>query len=85
MFMVKVSGAYSDWSQWSSCSVTCGEGKKTRTRTCTSPTPAHGGKTCTEQNLGNKEETADCTEKPCVVSSIMSSMQQNSSQNQVQA
>ncbi|MDD2647033.1 MAG: hypothetical protein PHV78_03680 [Patescibacteria group bacterium] len=32
------------WSDWSACSVSCGGG--TKTRTCTNPAPANGGKNC---------------------------------------
>ena len=41
-----VNGNWSPWSTWSSCSATCGGGKRTRTRTCTNPAPANGGKDC---------------------------------------
>ena len=33
------------WSDWGTCSLTCGGG--TQTRTCTNPTPANGGTNCT--------------------------------------
>ncbi|EDO46935.1 predicted protein, partial [Nematostella vectensis] len=54
-------GEWSDWSEWSHCSVTCGGGVISRSRECTNPEPARGGKTCP----GDDTETAqDCLE-PC--------------------
>ena len=32
------------WSKWGSCSKSCGSGSQTRT--CTNPSPAHGGSPC---------------------------------------
>ncbi|XP_035685697.1 SCO-spondin-like [Branchiostoma floridae] len=57
-----VDGGWSDWSPWSSCSVTCGNGTETRDRSCTNPAPAHGGADC----VGPDQEAQDCdTGVPC--------------------
>ncbi|XP_035658799.1 A disintegrin and metalloproteinase with thrombospondin motifs 19-like [Branchiostoma floridae] len=51
-----VDGSWSDWSPWSTCSVTCGSGTQSRTRTFTDPAPANGGAPCE----GNSQDTRDC-------------------------
>ena len=51
-----VNGGWTTWGDWSKCSVTCGGGTQTRSRSCTNPPAANGGKTC----LGLKEMTQDC-------------------------
>ena len=43
---ISVDGGFSPWSIFSKCSTDCGEGTKTRTRTCTNPEPAFGGEEC---------------------------------------
>jgi len=57
-----VNGGYTNWTI-SKCSVTCGGGVKTFTRTCTNPPPANGGKNCSE--LGPANKTASCNEQGC--------------------
>lgn len=41
-----VDGGWTTWGDWNTCSVTCGSGTQKRSRSCTNPTAAHGGKTC---------------------------------------
>lgn len=56
-----VDGDWSAWGSWGTCSLTCGVGQKTRSRTCTSPAPAYGGNNCT----GNSTDTASCNVTGC--------------------
>ncbi|KAL5247791.1 hypothetical protein ACHWQZ_G019622 [Mnemiopsis leidyi] len=58
-----VDGGYSDFGDWSECSADCGGGTQTRTRTCTNPTPAHGGDDC----AGWSYETRECNTPACPV------------------
>ncbi|XP_066923379.1 SCO-spondin-like isoform X8 [Clytia hemisphaerica] len=58
-----VDGGFSSWSSYSKCSEPCGEGEKTRSRTCTNPSPAHGGKDCS----GSKVQVSPCKVKECPV------------------
>ena len=60
-----VPGGYTEWSDWSECSKTCGDGLTERTRNCTNPAPEYGGATCAEQGLGEADEYVACNEKPC--------------------
>ena len=56
-----VHGNWADWGSWETCSLTCGTGSQNRTRTCTNPTPDHGGNPCT----GDASESQDCNTNPC--------------------
>ncbi|XP_052786176.1 coadhesin-like [Mya arenaria] len=58
-----VDGHWSDWSVWSGCDVTCGNGEHSRDRTCTYPAPAHGGLDCTGLNADRKT----CNNNPCPI------------------
>jgi type II secretory pathway pseudopilin PulG len=51
-----VNGGWSDWGSWSECFAA----QRTRTRTCTNPTPANGGSNCT----GDASETQTCGGTP---------------------
>ncbi|XP_065656134.1 uncharacterized protein LOC136081827 isoform X2 [Hydra vulgaris] len=56
-----VDGGLSEWSQFSECSATCGDGMKVRMRTCTNPTPSKNGKDC----VGPLFEVDNCTLGQC--------------------
>ena len=56
-------GGYTEWSSWSQCSATCGDGRHTRSRSCTNPPPSPGGKDCSQ--LGPDTETGECNDGGC--------------------
>ncbi|XP_075792870.1 hemicentin-1 isoform X2 [Pelodiscus sinensis] len=58
-----VDGNWSEWGSWEECSRTCGQGNKTRTRTCSNPTAQHGGQPCD----GNAVESIMCNIRLCPV------------------
>ena len=59
-----VNGRWATWTAYGPCSVTCGDGVHTRTRTCTDPAPATGGADC----AGNPSENRDCNDQECKIS-----------------
>lgn len=54
-----IDGGWSDWGNWTRCSVTCGNGTQTRTRTCTNPPPQFNGKDC----QGKLEDGRSCMDR----------------------
>ena len=60
--ITKVNGNWSTWSAWSTCSVPCGGGTQTQTRTCNNPAPANGGANC----VGSSTNTQNCNVQSCL-------------------
>ncbi|ROT80008.1 putative hemicentin-1 isoform X7, partial [Penaeus vannamei] len=58
-----VNGAWSSWSEWSPCSMTCGLGMRVRSRLCNNPYPGFGGAPC----VGEERETSSCEGDTCEV------------------
>ncbi|XP_044055859.1 hemicentin-1 isoform X2 [Siniperca chuatsi] len=58
-----VNGNWSEWSLWEECSRTCGQGNRTRVRTCSNPPAQHGGRPCE----GKAVEVIMCSVRPCPV------------------
>lgn len=56
-----VDGNWSEWSLWEECSRNCGQGNRTRIRTCSDPPAQHGGRTCE----GKAVEVIMCSLRPC--------------------
>ena len=68
---IECNGGYSDWSQWNTCSATCGGGTMSRTRTCTNPTPSANGVSCVDGGLGEPSETNACNEDTCPIGKVL--------------
>ncbi|RXM91587.1 Thrombospondin-2 [Acipenser ruthenus] len=62
-----VDGLWSEWSPWSTCTVSC-SGIKRRIRVCNNPAPSSGGQSC----LGSPEEIAPCNNDNCPVNGMWS-------------
>nr|XP_058951355.1 uncharacterized protein LOC131778889 [Pocillopora verrucosa] len=58
-------GGFSEWGSWSQCSKTCGDGRRSRRRSCTNPPPSPGGKDCSD--LGPDTQYEDCNDGSCPV------------------
>ncbi|XP_053389473.1 uncharacterized protein LOC128552459 [Mercenaria mercenaria] len=52
----QVDGGFSSWSKWSPCSNKCGNGIRSRKRSCNNPLPKYGGRDC----FGEKKEIQAC-------------------------
>ncbi|PVD27602.1 hypothetical protein C0Q70_12766 [Pomacea canaliculata] len=56
-------GGWSEWCEWGSCSVSCGEGTRTRRRQCDSPTPKANGRPC----QGLAMDSIPCSGPACCI------------------
>ncbi|XP_071450367.1 A disintegrin and metalloproteinase with thrombospondin motifs 20 [Hetaerina americana] len=59
--LMPIDGGWGPWQRWSSCSRTCGGGVKKSERSCSSPTPANGGKYC----VGDRVRYKSCRKNEC--------------------
>eukprot|EP00795_Rhopilema_esculentum_P014506 gene14506-5566_t len=60
-----VHGGYTAWTGYGSCSKSCGGGSQYRSRTCTNPRPAHGGRNC--DAFGPRTEARPCNQQACPI------------------
>ena len=62
IFHVAVDGGFTDWGDWTKCSVKCGGGGvQTSNRSCTNPKPRFKGKDCE----GPTKRSRACGMQPC--------------------
>ena len=80
LFFTTVNGNYTEWGEFSRCVPNCGNGTQIRQRTCTNPRPAHGGKSCLEQGLGDDSEERPCSNGPCPRKCLIILLQYNQAQ-----
>lgn len=60
--LVLVNGGFTQWTEWSACSESCGpKAVRMRMRLCTNPPPAFGGNDC----AGWRFEVEYCKPKEC--------------------
>ncbi|XP_061595470.1 A disintegrin and metalloproteinase with thrombospondin motifs 7 isoform X2 [Cololabis saira] len=57
-----VNGGWASWSEWSTCSRTCGAGVQSAERECDNPAPKHRGRYC----LGERRRYKICNTTPCL-------------------
>ena len=58
-YIYLVHGNYSNWQEWSECSVACGNGTMIRRRSCTNPIPSKDEDNC--ESLGPQIEMLSCS------------------------
>lgn len=63
-----VDGKWGEWQPWSPCSDKCINGQRSRTRYCSAPRPANGGKQC----VGSDFEIEACGSEPGAECSVAS-------------
>ena len=59
-------GGWGEWSDWDTCTATCGGGSQTRTRVCDNPPPTNGGNDCGADDT----ETQYCNEQSCITGKL---------------
>lgn len=60
-----IDGGFSEWTIFSKCTKSCGNGTQQRTRNCSNPEPKHGGRECS--SLGPHTETRKCNTHHCPI------------------
>ncbi|XP_078326862.1 coadhesin-like [Crassostrea virginica] len=58
-----IDGVWAAWGSWGTCTVTCGGGTQTRSRTCTNPAPQYNGADCP----GSDGSSQDCNTHHCPI------------------
>ena len=57
---IAVNGGWCSWRSSGSCSKSCGTGSQERVRSCTCPSPKHGGSSCSGSSIGYRDCNTQC-------------------------
>ena len=57
---ISVDGNWGQWTSWSQCSNTCGDGERSRTRKCDDPEAKYGGNPCPGPDPTEEIEVEPC-------------------------
>ena len=60
-----VNGAWSAWSVFDPCTLTCGGGQQVRNRWCNNPSPTNGGLKCLKSDGSGTVDTTDIHSQKC--------------------
>ena len=63
--LVIVHGNWGEWTGFTQCNVTCGEGVHTRARLCDNPSPANGGSDCLKSDGSGARESLEIERRTC--------------------
>ena len=63
-----VDGNWTEWSEWTPCTQTCGAQNQTQTRKCENPLPAHAGNNCSDTNTDTESRSCNLIECPIGIS-----------------
>ena len=76
IFVRTVNGNWGAWTQWSTCSLSCGGGSRKRSRRCDNPPPSSGGTHCP----GDDHQIDYCNKEECPGKCLFGKMRFNGSQ-----
>ena len=62
---ITVHGNWGAWTKFHKCSVSCGGGKKLRTRSCDNPSPSNGGSQCLLADGSGKRSILESQTESC--------------------
>ena len=65
-----VDGNWASWGSYGACTVTCGGGSQSRTRSCSNPAPSYGGASCS----GSSSSKQSCNTHYCPSKGALSKM-----------
>uniref|UniRef100_A0A7M5UL69 Uncharacterized protein n=2 Tax=Clytia hemisphaerica TaxID=252671 RepID=A0A7M5UL69_9CNID len=61
-----VDGQWGSWTSWNTCTESCAGGTHSRSRSCDSPSPDHGGSQCS----GSASDSQSCNTHPCPIHGV---------------